>query len=76
MDLLWESLSAPEINARETAWTGESERRIDAFNAGRLGARDAKRISCRFTKLSGEVTTRFLSTVYLELNEVVEFSFC
>jgi hypothetical protein len=38
------SLSAPEIKARETAWSAESERRIDAFEVGKLGARDAKEV--------------------------------
>ena len=42
IDLIWDSLSEPEIKARETGWAGESERRIDAFEAGNLGARDAK----------------------------------
>jgi putative addiction module component (TIGR02574 family) len=42
IDLIWDSLSAPEIKARETAWAAESERRIDAFDAGKVGARDAK----------------------------------
>jgi putative addiction module component (TIGR02574 family) len=42
IDLLWDSLSAPEIKGREAAWAAESERRIDAFDAGKLGARDAK----------------------------------
>jgi putative addiction module component (TIGR02574 family) len=41
IDLLWDSLSEPEIKARESAWAAESERRIDAFEAGKLKARDA-----------------------------------
>jgi putative addiction module component (TIGR02574 family) len=44
IDLLWDSLSAPEIKAREMAWAAESERRIDAFEAGKLGARDAREV--------------------------------
>ena len=44
IDLLWDSLSAPEIKERETAWAAESERRIDAFNAGKLGVRDAREV--------------------------------
>ena len=44
IDLLWDSLSAPEIKEREMAWATESERRIDAFDAGKLGARDAKEV--------------------------------
>lgn len=42
IDLIWESLSAPEVKAREISWAAESERRIDAFESGKLGARDAK----------------------------------
>jgi putative addiction module component (TIGR02574 family) len=41
IDVLWQSISAPEQKARETAWAIESERRIDAFDAGKLTARDA-----------------------------------
>ena len=44
IDLLWDSLSAPEIKERETAWATESERRIDAFDVGKLGARDAREV--------------------------------
>jgi putative addiction module component (TIGR02574 family) len=42
IDVLWDSLSEPELKAREAAWAAESERRIDAFDAGKLKARDAK----------------------------------
>jgi len=41
LDLLWGSFSKPEQQAREAAWAAESERRIDAFDAGQLAARDA-----------------------------------
>ena len=44
IDLLWDSLCAPEVKERETAWAAESERRIDAFDAGKLGARDANEV--------------------------------
>ena len=44
IDFLGESLSAPEIKSREMAWAAESERRIDAFEAGKLGTRDAKEV--------------------------------
>ena len=44
IDLIWDSLSSPEIKERETAWAAESERRIDAFEAGKLEARDAKAV--------------------------------
>lgn len=41
IDLIWESLSEPQIKAREAAWAAESERRIDAYDTGKLTARDA-----------------------------------
>jgi putative addiction module component (TIGR02574 family) len=41
IDLLWDSLSPPEVKSREAAWAEESERRIDAFEAGKLKAREA-----------------------------------
>ena len=41
IDLIWESLSEPEIKAREAAWASESESRIDAYDNGKLAARDA-----------------------------------
>ncbi len=44
IDLLWDSLSEPELKAREAAWAMESERRIDAFEAGTLKARDAQQV--------------------------------
>ena len=44
IDVLWDSLSATELKARESAWAEESERRIDAYDAGKLTARDAKAV--------------------------------
>ncbi len=41
LDVIWDSLSEPELNTRETAWAAESERRIDAYDDGKLTARDA-----------------------------------
>jgi putative addiction module component (TIGR02574 family) len=41
LDVIWESLSEPEVKAREAAWATESERRIDAYEQGKLTARDA-----------------------------------
>ena len=41
IDVLWDSISGSELKAREAAWAAESERRIDAFDAGKLAARDA-----------------------------------
>lgn len=42
IDALWDSLSSSELKKREAAWAGESERRIDAYNAGLLKARNAE----------------------------------
>lgn len=44
IDVLWDSISGSELKYRETAWAAESERRIDAFDAGKLTARDATEI--------------------------------
>ena len=44
IDLLWNSLSEPELKVRENAWATESERRIDAYDAGALKARNAQEI--------------------------------
>jgi putative addiction module component (TIGR02574 family) len=44
IDILWKSLSSPEMQLREAAWAKESERRIDAFEAGELKARDAQSV--------------------------------
>lgn len=44
IDVLWDSLSAPDVKSREEAWAAESERRIDAFQAGKLSARDASSV--------------------------------
>jgi putative addiction module component (TIGR02574 family) len=41
IDALWDSLSSPEVTSRGAAWAKESERRIDAIEAGKLPARDA-----------------------------------
>ena len=41
LDLLWDSLSEPEVKSRETAWAAESERRIEAYESGKLTARPA-----------------------------------
>ena len=41
LDVIWESLSEPEIKTREDSWAAESERRIDAYDNGKLTARDA-----------------------------------
>jgi putative addiction module component (TIGR02574 family) len=44
IDVLWESLSGPELKARETAWAAESERRINAYESGALKAKDANAV--------------------------------
>ena len=41
LDLIWDSLNEPEIKVREAAWAAESERRIDAYDNGKLKARAA-----------------------------------
>jgi putative addiction module component (TIGR02574 family) len=41
IDVLWASLASSEVTLREAAWAEESERRIDAFEGGKLKARDA-----------------------------------
>ncbi len=54
IDALWDSLASPEARAREMAWAEESERRIDAFEAGRLKARDATKV---FSELRRDLRT-------------------
>jgi len=44
IDVLWDSIPMPEQQAREAAWAAESERRIDAHDAGKLTARDASEV--------------------------------
>jgi len=41
---LWNSLDTPAVKSREKAWAKESERRIDAFETGKLKARNAKAV--------------------------------
>ena len=41
LDVIWDSLSEPEFKAREVAWATEAERRIDAYEEGKLPTRDA-----------------------------------
>jgi len=54
IDVLWKSISAPEQQARETAWAAESERRIDAYDAGKLTARDASEVFADLKKNLGK----------------------
>ena len=44
IDVLWDSISGAELKTREAAWAAESERRIDAFDAGKLTARGAAEV--------------------------------
>ncbi len=44
LDLLWGSFAKPEQQACEVAWAAEAERRIDAFDAEKLTARDANQV--------------------------------
>jgi putative addiction module component (TIGR02574 family) len=50
IDVLWDSLSEPELKSREAAWAAESERRIDAYESGTLKARDAKDVFAALNK--------------------------
>lgn len=50
IDVLWESLSSPEMQLREAAWAEESERRIDAFEDGELKTRDAQAVFSELRK--------------------------
>ena len=54
IDVLWDSVSEPEIKLRETAWAAESERRIDAFDSGALPARDAAAVFADLKKRLAE----------------------
>jgi putative addiction module component (TIGR02574 family) len=50
IDVLWDSLSLPEVKSREAAWARESERRIDALDAGKLTVRDAATVVSELRK--------------------------
>ncbi len=50
LDLIWDSLSEPEVKAREAAWAAESERRIDAYESGKLTARPAADVLAELKK--------------------------
>ena len=50
IDVLWDSLASPEGRSREAAWAEESERRIAAFEAGELKARDAESVFSELRK--------------------------
>lgn len=42
IDMIWDSISGTEQKNREADWALEGENRIDAFDAGKLTARDAQ----------------------------------
>jgi putative addiction module component (TIGR02574 family) len=44
IDVLWDSVSSAELKTCEAAWAAESERRIEAFDAGKLTARAATEV--------------------------------
>jgi putative addiction module component (TIGR02574 family) len=54
IDVLWDSLSEPELKLRETACAAESERRIDAYESGALKARDARTVFAELKKGLGK----------------------
>ena len=47
IDILWDSLSEPELKSPEAAWAAESERRIVAYESGAIEVRDAKDVFAR-----------------------------
>jgi len=54
IDVIWESLTEPETRVREAAWAAESERRIDAYDSGKLSARDATDVIAELKKNLGK----------------------
>jgi putative addiction module component (TIGR02574 family) len=44
VELLWESLTPRNVQARAEKWPAESERRLDAVQAGRLPSIDAAKV--------------------------------
>ena len=54
IDVLWDSLSEPELKLREAAWAAESERRIDAYESCALKARDAHTVFAELKKGLGK----------------------
>lgn len=54
LDLIWDSLSESQTKARETAWAAESERRIEAYDSGKLTARPAADVFSDLKKNSRE----------------------
>ncbi len=54
LDLIWDSLSESQTKACETAWAAESERRIEAYDSGKLTARPAADVFSDLRKNSRE----------------------
>lgn len=50
IDVLWDSLSEPEVKTRDAAWAEESERRVDAYDHGNLKSRDAGEVFSELEK--------------------------
>jgi len=50
IDVLWDSLSEPELKSREAEWAAESERRIDAYESGAVKARDSQIVFAELKK--------------------------
>ncbi len=50
IDALWDSLASEEMKSREAAWAAESDRRIDAYEAGKVTARDAREVMVELRK--------------------------
>jgi putative addiction module component (TIGR02574 family) len=44
VELLWESLTPRDVQARAERWAAESERRLDAVQAGQLPSIDAAKV--------------------------------
>lgn len=44
VELLWESLTPPDMQTRSKRWAAESERRLDAVQAGQLPSIDAAKV--------------------------------
>lgn len=54
LDLIWDSLRESQTKARETAWAAASERRIEAYDSGKLTARPAADVFSDLKKNSRE----------------------
>ena len=50
IDALFRSFETPTTDTRDSAWSQEAERRIDAYEAGKLGATASDEVISRITK--------------------------